>query len=272
MTETGVIVTPSKAVVKTGDNPVVALWRSCGETAVKSAAIFKSLWQRPEFYSFLVFMTIVVGVRMIFYHLAFTFPKYGIRELGSGAPFAHLSGMLNSLLIVVLVPICGVLTQRIAAYRMVTVGSLISALSVFFIALPPAWFKPLADGWLGDLIVHQWLEVPGPVNPLYVSIFFFVVMLSVGEALWSPRLYEYAAAIAPKGHEASYMALSLLPMFIAKFAVGGISGWMLSVFCPADGPRHSEIMWFIIGCMALITPVGAFLFRKQIQVHEAGRD
>ncbi len=272
MTETGVIVTPSKAVVKTGDNPVVALWRSCGETAVKSAAIFKSLWQRPEFYSFLVFMTIVVGVRMIFYHLAFTFPKYGIREVGSGAPFAHLSGMLNSLLIVVLVPICGVLTQRIAAYRMVTVGSLISALSVFFIALPPAWFKPLADGWLGDLIVHQWLEVPGPVNPLYVSIFFFVVMLSVGEALWSPRLYEYAAAIAPKGHEASYMALSLLPMFIAKFAVGGISGWMLSVFCPADGPRHSETMWFIIGCMALITPVGAFLFRKQIQVHEAGRD
>ena len=51
--------------------------------------------------------------------------------------------MLNSLLIVVLVPICGVLSQKISAYRMVTIGSLISALSVFFIALPPELFKPL---------------------------------------------------------------------------------------------------------------------------------
>jgi MFS family permease len=272
MTETGVKITPRNVAVNTGVNPMVALWRSCRGTAVTTGTIFKSLWQRPAFYRFLIFMTIVVGVRMIFYQLAYTFPKYGIRELGSGAPFAHLSGMLNSLLVVVLVPICGVLTQKFSAYRMVTIGSLVSALSVFFIALPPAWFQPVADGWLGNLVVHHWLSVPGPVNPLYISIFFFVVVLSIGEALWSPRLYEYAAAVAPKGQEASYMALSLLPMFVAKFVVGGISGWLLSVFCPAEGPRRSEVMWFIIGCMALITPVGTYLFRKQIQVHEEGRD
>jgi MFS family permease len=272
MTEAGVKITPPETGARTGANPIAEVWRTSHETAVKTGAIFKSLWQRPEFYRFLLFMTIVVGVRMIYYNLAFTFPKYGIRELGDGAPIAHLSGMLNSLLIVVLVPICGVLTQKLCAYRMVTIGSLVSALSVFFISLPPVWFQPLADGWLGNLIVHQWLGVPGPVNPLYLSIFIFIVMYSVGEALWSPRLYEYAAAVAPKGQEASYMALSMLPMFFAKFFVGSISGWLLSEFCPAEGPRHSGTMWFIIGCVALITPAGTFLFRKQIQVHEEGRD
>jgi hypothetical protein len=30
-------------------------------------------------------------------------------------------------------------------------------------------------------------------------------------------------------------------------------------------------MWFLIGLMALITPVGTFLFRNQIQAPEAGR-
>jgi len=272
MTETGVSITPLKKTAGTGLNPLVALWQSGRETAVKTGGIFKSLWQRPEFYRFLLFMTIVVGVRMIYFNLAFTFPKYGIRELGSGAKIGHLSGMLNSLLIVVLVPICGVLTQKLCAYRMVTVGSLVSALSVFFVALPPIWFQPLADGWLGNAVVHQWLGVAGPVNPLYISIFLFIVMYSVGEALWSPRLYEYAAAVAPKGQEASYMALSMLPMFFAKFVVGSLSGWLLTVFCPAEGPRHSGTMWLIIGCMALITPAGTYLFRKQIQVHEAGRD
>ncbi len=266
MTENGIVIADKKSGVNQ------KTFVSVRNTLQKTGRIFAGLWREKAFYRFLLFMSLVVGVRMIFYQLAFTFPKYGIRELGDGAPFAHLSGMLNSVMIVVLVPICGVLTQKISAYRMVTVGSLVSALSVFFIALPPVWFKPLADGWLGNLIAHQWLGVSGAVNPLYVSIFFFIVLLSLGEALWSPRLYEYAAAIAPKGQEASYMALSLLPYFLGKFFVGGLSGWLLGNFCPATGPRHSEFMWFLVGCMALITPVGTFLFRKQLQLQEAGRE
>jgi MFS family permease len=271
MTEQGVQISPPQASGRAGLSWAATLWASCKETAVKTASIFASLWQQPAFYRFLIFMTLVVGVRMIFFQLTYTFPKYGIRELGPGAPFASISGMLNSILILVLVPICGVLTQKVTAYRMVIVGSAISALSVFFIALPPVWFQPLADGWLGDVVVHQWLGVPGAVNPLYISIFLFIVFLSIGEALWSPRLYEYSAAIAPHGQEASYMALSMLPYFGAKLVAGALSGWLLQRFCPAEGPRHSEMIWMVVGGMALITPVGAYLFRKSIQVHEDGR-
>lgn len=271
MTETGVRITP-RAPAAAGRNMLTALVTTCRETTAKTIEIFAGLWRQKSFYRFLVFMTLVVGVRMIYYHLFYTFPKYGIRELGEGAPVGRLSGVLNELLILALVPVCGVLTARVSAYRMVTVGSLISAVSVFFIALPPAWFKPLADGWLGDWIGHRWLGVTGPVNPLYITIFLFVALLSVGEAIWSPRLYEYSAAIAPKGQEASYMALSMLPYFLAKFFVGGTSGWLLKECCPETGPRHPEMMWFIIGCMALTTPVGTFILRKYIQVQEAGRE
>ncbi|MEI8037019.1 MAG: MFS transporter [Verrucomicrobiota bacterium] len=272
MTEAGVSVTPKAAAIASGKNALATLLGSARATALKTGQIFAGLWGQPAFYRFLLFMTLVVGVKMIFFHLNYTFPKYAIRELGDGAPFARLTGMLNSLLIVVLVPIGGVLTQKITAYRMVTVGSSISALSVFFIALPPAWFSPLADGWLGHLIAHSWLGVPGQVNPLYVSIFLFTVFLSLGEALWSPRLYEYSAAIAPRGQEASYMALSMLPFFGAKLLVGGISGPLLAWFCPAEGPRQSGVMWLIIGGTALLTPLGAVLFRKHLQLHEDGRD
>ncbi len=269
VTDAGVTITPRAKIA--GNNTIIALVTTVRDTAVKTGNIFANLWRQPAFYRFLAFMTLAVGVRMIFYHLAFTFPKYGLRELGDGAPIAQISSMVNSILIVVLVPITGVLTQKIAAYRMVTVGSFISALSVLFLAVPATWFRPLADGWLGHLIAHQWLHIDGAVNPLYISIFLFVTLLSVGEALWSPRLYEYAAAIAPKGQEASYMALSLLPYFLAKFFVGGSSGWLLAKFCPETGLRNPEMMWLIIGGMAFVTPVGAILFRKYIQVHEAGR-
>ena len=271
MTEEGVKINRRVATLDPR-NPLVVFWETCRKTAAQTVHIFTSLWGQPMFYRFLAFMFLAAGARMVFYHLAYTFPKYGIRELGNGAPFAHLSGALNSGIIVVIVPICGIITQKISAYKMVTVGSFISAMSVFLIAVPPQWYQPLADGWLGEIIVHQWLGVAGPVNPLYIGIFLFIVILSLGEALWSPRLYEYAAAIAPKGQEASYMALSMLPMFLAKFVVGIISGRMLAVFCPAEGVRHSETMWFIIGCMTLITPIGIFLFRKQLQLQESGRE
>ena len=272
MTEQGVVITPRARAITNGQNWLAAAWTNVRTTAGQTGKIFAGLWGQPSFYRFLGFMSLVVGVRMIFFHLNYTFPKYAIRELGPGAPFAQLTGMLNSVLILVLVPISGVLTQRITAYRMVTVGSFISALSVFFIAVPQSWFQPLADGWLGHIIACNWLGVHGPVNPLYVSIFLFSVFLSIGEALWSPRLYEYSAAIAPRGQEASYMALSLLPWFLAKLMVGGLSGKLLTSFCPAEGARHSSTMWFIIGGMALVTPLGAVLFRKYLQVHEEGRD
>lgn len=68
------------------------------------------------------------------------------------------------------------------------------------------------------------------------------------------------------------MALSMLPYFLAKFFVGGSSGWLLARYCPTNGPRDSGFMWFLVGCMALVTPLGAFLFRKQIQVQEEGRE
>jgi MFS family permease len=268
MTEEGVTITRREP---SGINSAATLLKSVRETGAKTWKIFSSLWRQVPFYRFLMFMSLVVGVRMIYYNILFMFPKYGIRVLGPSAQIGQLSGVLNEVLIIVLVPICAALTQKVTAYRMVTAGSLVSALSVFFIALPPEWFKPLAAGWLGNLIAHQWLGASGAVNPLYISIAFFIILYSVGEALWSPRLYEYAAACAPKGQEASYMALSMLPMFAAKFLVGGSSGWLLAKFCPAEGPRTPEVMWLIVGCMALVTPLGTFLFRKYLQLHEEGR-
>jgi len=271
VTDQGVQIKPERSKYP-GEPLLKALVLSSRDAVKDWARIFGNLWTQPAFYRFLAFLTLVVSVRLIFYHMYYTFPKYGIRELGEGAPIGRIFGVLNPVLIVILVPLVGALTQKMSAYKVVIIGSSIAAASVFFMAMPPAWFKPLADGWLGDLIAHKWFGIPGAVNPLYVSIVLSMVMLSVGEAFYSPRLYEYPAAIAPKGQEGSYMSLSLLPYFVAKFFVGALSGFLLQSYCPAQGPRQSGTMWLIIGLMAMVTPVGLLVFRRFIQVHEAGRE
>jgi MFS family permease len=165
----------------------------------------------------------------------------------------------------------GLFSQRISAYRMVSIGSAVAAASVFIMALPLAWFTPIADGVFGQWLGHGYLGLTGTVHPYYVMIFLFVTVLSIGEAVYSPRLYEYAASIAPKGQEASYMSMSYLPFFGAKLLVAGTSGWMLAWFCPEQGPRNSQMLWLIIALTTTVAPVGLFALRKYIRVDEAGR-
>jgi MFS family permease len=270
VTDHGVVITPETPKYP-GKNAFQALKLTVSDTARQTARIFAGLWQQPGFYKFLAFLSLAAFIKMIFLHMDYTYPTFGIRELGEGAPVGHLYG-LNNILIVFLAPLVGVLTQKLPAYRMVIFGSFVAASSVFIMTVPPHWFQPLANGLFGHYVAHVWLGVSGPVNPYYVMIFLFVAVLSIGEAFYSPRLYEYTAAIAPKGQEASYMAMSSLPFFLAKLAVGPLSGLLLAHFCPESGPRHSETMWLIIGLSTMVAPVGLFLFQRFIRVHEAGRD
>ena len=271
VTDEGVVVKPEQSKYP-GEPMFRKIWLSCRDALKDWGRIFSGLWSQPAFYRFLIFLSMAVGVRLIIYHMYYTFPKFAIRELGQGAPVGRLFLVINPVLIVILAPVIGALTQKVSAYRAVVVGSFIAAASVFLMAMPPAIFKPLADGWLGELIARRWLGVKdAAVNPYYVSIALMAVVYSIGEAIWSPRLYEYPAAIAPKGQEASYMSLSMLPYFIAKFFAGGLSGALLQAYCPAQGPRNSGMMWLVIGLMAMATPAGLLLFRRQIRVREAGR-
>jgi len=269
-TDEGVKITP--AVTKyQGESFLGAAWLSSRDAMKDWWRIFGSLWTQPTFYRFLAFFGFVVFVKLVLYHFYYTFPKVVIRELGEGAPFARLFGFLNAVVVIVLAPVVGALTQKFTAYKSVIIGTTIAALSIFLMALPPAMFQGLAAGPFGAAI-SWWLDLPAPLHPLYAAIVLCVIIYSVGESFYSPRLYEYPAAIAPKGQEGSYMALSMLPYFFAKFFAGGLSGYLLAAYCPAEGPRNSQMIWVIVAGMAMLTPVGLLLAKRYIQVKEAGRE
>jgi hypothetical protein len=58
---------------------------------------------------------------------------------------------------------------------------------------------------------------------------------------------------------------------LGKLLIGG-AGWLLAIFCPAVGPRHSGTMWLIFALAASIAPIGLIAFRRYIRVSEAGRE
>lgn len=202
--------------------------------------IFMEVIRESAFWRFILFVSLLVLVRLIFQHAHLTWPKYTMREFGKDFDWASYWS-INPLMIIFITPFVTAATKKLSAFYCIVIGSIISGLSVFAMAISTS---------------------------IEASIF-FIVILSLGEALWSPRLYEYMAVIAPKGREGSYMGMSQLPMFLAKPVVGFLSGALLTQYCPVEGERNSQIMWLIVGVTTLLGPVLILALRSVIQGQKA---
>mmetsp|Transcript_12674 Transcript_12674/g.14252 ORF Transcript_12674/g.14252 Transcript_12674/m.14252 type:complete len:214 (-) Transcript_12674:40-681(-) len=173
----------------------------------------------------------MLNVRQIFRHLDATWPKYMVREFGPDVKKGTIYA-INPILIIILVPIVSAMTAHVDPLIMIHWGSYVSAGSVFFLVLAP--------------------------TSIWASVLFMIV-LSVGEALWSPRLNDYTVSVSEEGREGTYMALASAPLFLAKLPVGVLSGVLLERYCPEtleEGQeRHSGVMWLIIGSLTATSPI-----------------
>jgi MFS family permease len=270
VTDEGLKIAPAPPATA-GGNIWNAFQLTVRNAVVDTVRLFAGLFKQRSFYRLLAFLGLIACLKLILMQMYYVFPTFGIRELGKGAPVGTLWN-INSWLIIFLVPLVGALTQRFPAYGMAILGGAISAGSVFVMAMPTAWFQSAAGGVLGEWVGHWYLNLSGQVHPYYVMIALFVTLFSIGEAFYSPRVYEYAAAIAPKGQEASYSSLSYIPLLLGKVFTTMIGGALLSNYCPEVGERHSGTMWLVIALLATICPVGLLVLRPYIRVHEAGRE
>ena len=201
--------------------------------------LFRSMSHRV-FWRFMLLILLMSVVKLLFTHVHITMPKFMQREIGMGAAIGKTYA-INGFMMMILPPLVAVWLARFRPFSVLVVGAMISASSPFFLAVDPAYYAPLAS-MMG-------------IHPLYLPIIAFYVVLSIGEALWGPKLYEYTASISPKGEESTYMAMSTLPWVLAKLPAGIFSGYLLAAYCPPTGPRQSTTMWLWIGLTTLIAPV-----------------
>ncbi|MFI5300743.1 MAG: MFS transporter [Polyangiales bacterium] len=209
--------------------------RTEAKTKTSPLVMLREVVADRAFWRFMLLLVLLCLVRMMFQHMHFTWPKYIKREQGDAFPRGFVWS-LNSWCILFLAPIGTAITRRLPPFNVLLFGAFLSALSPFVLCFGSTM------GWQLGMIG----------------------LLTCGEALWSPRLYEYNVSIAPRGREATYVSLAALPYFLAKFLVGPTSGYLLAAFCPAEGPRHAAIMWAIIGTTTIIGPIGIFMLRSVI--------
>jgi len=289
LSDDGSINVPVAVPKITGDGLWLRVTTSTKQAALDTVATLKNVMGERIFWRFMGIISLTVFVRVIFFHFHYTFPKYGIRVLGEGTKIGAIYGVLNPVLIVFLVPLVASMTRKVASYRMLLIGTMLSSCSVFIAAIPGEFFSGLTQTWLGEIIFLRWLGLApsmqalaaNPPDLAYWPLLIFIATFTVGEAIWSPRLMQFTAETAPKGKEGTYLALSVLPFFAAKFVAGPMSGLLVKYYTPATesinsaGQKimlvgdlsHHYMVWIWIGGMALLSPIGLLYFNKSVKAY-----
>lgn len=220
--------------------------------------IMKEVVRESAFWRFIVLMVAVLGVRAVFSYMYLLMPQYWvevIEQTGSAKTDQGLLQAINPVLIVggliLFIPIA----NRFNVFKMLITGAFISAASLLVLVLPWQWFGPtMAQGYFAMAVV-------------------MLVVLSIGELAWSPKLTEYTAAIAPHGQEGTYLGLSMMPWFVAKLAVSAMSGHMLERWVPEGRGLQTmcsgdvtfwdtpEAMWGILFIWAFAGPALALVLK-----------
>ncbi len=184
-------------------------------------------------FSFFIFA--LIPVQTLFTYNWFIIPAYVSRAFhGWVGEYFEFASNLNALLVFIACPIVAALTLKRNVYNMMIAGTFVMAAPAFLLCIGP----------------QPW------------ALFTFIVLMTIGEAMWQPRFLQYAAEIAPEGRTGEYMGVAQFPWFLTKVLVPWLySGWMMDKYCPADGTKHTELMWFIFGCIAMASTVLLIVFK-----------
>lgn len=189
---------------------------------------------------FMFFIFILIPVQTLFAHNWLTLPQYFSRAFtGVVSENFEFFVNFNPLLIFILAPTVAAVTAEKDTYKMMIVGTFIMASPTFLLALGPNIY----------------------------TVFGYLVIMTIGEAIWQPRFLQWIAEIAPKGMTGIYMGIGQFPWFLTKIITAMYSGWFLMKYCPAGIPpeqMNTEVMWFIYGLIAIISPIALLLTKKWI--------
>jgi len=184
---------------------------------------------------FFFFIFALIPVQTLFTYNWLVLPQYLARAFEGGfvSDRFELFANLNPILIFVAVPIVTALTQKKKVYNMMIIGTLVMAAPAFLLALG----------------TNLWLLLG------------YLLIMTIGEAMWQPRFLQYAAEIAPEGRTGAYMGVAQFPWFLTKMLVPFYSGFMMQKYCPAHEPRDPQTMWLIFACFASLSTVFLILAR-----------
>jgi MFS family permease len=149
-----------------------------------------------------------------------------------------------------------------------TVGMFIMPLSAIAMA-SGNWFGH-AEIDLGFISMH----------PIALMMIAGIVLQGLAESFISPRFLQFFSLQAPKGEEGMYLGFSHLHSFISSVLGFGLSGYLLSKYCPEPklfetreaweaASVNAHFIWYYFAAIALVSAISLIIYGKVIKKLDA---
>ena len=206
---------------------------------------------------------IITGFWMVQHQLYATMPKYVLRMAGEAASPSWYANV-NPLIVVLTVAfVTRMMASKTPLFSM-TIGMFIMPLSALAMA-SGNWFSG-GEIDLGIISMH----------PIALMMIAGIILQALAESFISPRFLEFFSLQAPKGEEAMYLGFSHLHSFISSILGFGLSGYLLSKYCPDprifDTPEaweaasvNAHYIWYYFAAIALVSAVSLIIYGKVIE-------
>jgi len=205
---------------------------------------------------------IVSGFWIIQSQLYATMPKYVTRTVGETASPEWIANV-NPFVVMICVVWITNITKKIKAVTSMNIGMFIMPVSALL----------MASSYLLMSITGQSVNFFGlfSAHPITVMMIIGIIFQGLAECFISPRYLEYFSLQAPKGQEGLYIGFGYLYSFFANILGFGISGYLLTAYCPDPKTLSPEMLvnaydkayyiWFYFAGIALTAGIALMVYR-----------
>jgi proton-dependent oligopeptide transporter, POT family len=183
---------------------------------------------------FMIFLLIFSGYWIVYWQEFIILPIY-MHDYVNSSTDTELMLVTGPLTVIALQLLMSFLMKKVAAFRAITLGTLVSGLA-----------------WL-ILIVH-------PTPAMAIATLFAV---SLGEIIQSPRYYEYISRLAPAGQQGTYMGFAFLPIGIGSLIAGPLGGLLLHYF--GEVQHQPQRIWWAVTGIGVLTALLLYAYDRIVK-------
>lgn len=189
---------------------------------------------------FMLFLLIFSGYWIVYWQEFIILPIY-VHDYINPNTDTEIMLITGPLLVIALTVLINVATQKIAPFRAITLGTLVSAV---------AWVL---------LVIH----------PTVLMAYATLAVVAIGEIIQSPRYYEYISRLAPSGQQGTYMGFAFLPIGIGSLIAGWFGGRLIHHF--GEIKHQPQQMWWVVTGVGVLTAVLLWIYDRTLMPKEAAK-
>ncbi len=218
--------------------------------------VLRSVWTAMRDLRFSGALLILTGFYFMSEQFYQTFPKYITRVVSEDAPLEWVT-LLNPLTIALFQGLVTQKTKAISPVMAMATASGVGALSMFLM------------GTLGPVLGAQ---MGGGVAVGLGGACVSFAVFAFAEMIFAPRFYDYVARFAPKGQEATFMGLTVLPVALGGMVGGVVSGRLIDRYLPLEGERDPFTIWAIYAALGVVSALVMLAYERIVRRPEPEPD